>query len=62
MKISPEGVYPVAIDPQVRQFLDQKGIELVRARFTKETAVTGDTDEANEKEIPFGNQNIRVAI
>ena len=41
--------------------LDQKGIELVRARFIKEMAVTADTDEEMKKEIPFGDQKIRLS-
>ena len=51
----------MAIDPRVRRVLDQKGIELVRARFIKEMAVTGDTDQEMEKEISFGNQTLRVS-
>lgn len=50
----------MTIDPRVRRLLDQKGVELVRARFIKEMAVTPDTDEGMRKEIPFGSENVRV--
>jgi hypothetical protein len=51
----------MAIDPRIRRFLDEKGIVLVRARFIKEMAVTGDTDEEMQKEISFGTQKMRVS-
>jgi hypothetical protein len=56
----PQGRVTMAIDPRVREALNRKGIELVRARYIKEMAVTGDTDQEMKKEIQFGDQKIRV--
>jgi hypothetical protein len=51
----------MVIDPRIREALNRKGIELVRARYIKEMAVTGDTDEQMKKEVSFGNQKLRVS-
>jgi hypothetical protein len=46
--------------PHARKILDQHGIEVVRAKYMKEIAVTGDTEEELNKEIAFGNDKVRV--
>ena len=50
----------MSIDPHARKILDQYGIEVVRAKYIKEIAVTGDTEGELNKEIAFGNDKVRL--
>jgi hypothetical protein len=52
----------MAIDPRARRVLDQKGLELVRARFIKEMAVTPDTDDAMKKKSRSAAKTSGLAI
>jgi hypothetical protein len=50
----------MAIDPLARKVLDGNGIEVVRAKYIKEIAVTGDTEDDLNKPIAFGNDKVRL--
>jgi hypothetical protein len=50
----------MSIDPHARQILNRYGIEVVRAKYIKEIAVTGDTEEELNKQIAFGNDKVRM--
>jgi hypothetical protein len=48
----------MAIDRRTYSLLNQKGIEVVRAKYIKEKAVTGDTAADLKKTILFGDDKV----
>jgi hypothetical protein len=53
----------MAINRRVRRMLNQKGVELVRAKFIIAMGLNADTDDdaAMQKEISFGRETVKVS-
>jgi hypothetical protein len=50
----------MVVTAHTRKVLDKKGIEVVRAKYIKEIAVTGDTADDLKKEIAFGGDKVSL--
>lgn len=48
------------ISAQASKLLDQQGVEVVRARYIKEIAVTGDSPSDMKKEMTFGGDKVTL--